>query len=169
MVAIFRGALKNDDGEAARKERDALENHRAKIFEPIRKALDELADHFKDDPRIVFTSKSRDEFRSTYSIEIKEDGKQKYYIYPRCEKNSLESEFHSYPMRVVRNPDVFSEWLTFYSGDEQKIVSIIGALLLDYEQRGELTELDVKNIVERHKGTKPHAFPWEQFTHQQQS
>ena len=143
--------LKNDDGEAKRKARDALESHRAKIFEPIRKALNELSDHFKDDSRIVFTSKSGDLFPSTYSIEIKENGKQQYYIYVRCEKHSVESEVYSYPMRVVRNPDKFSEWLFFYPGDEQNIVSIIGTLLLDYQQRGELTVEDVRNIVQRHK------------------
>jgi hypothetical protein len=150
--------LKNDDGEAARKERNILESHRAKLFEPIRTALDRLADNFKSGKNIIFTSKSgEDIFPSTYSIEIQENGKQQYYIYTRCEKNSLESEVYSFPMRVVRNPNVFSEWLSFLPGDEEKIVSIIASLLLEYQQRGEITSEDVKRIVQRHKSSNDAA------------
>jgi hypothetical protein len=42
----------------------------------------------------------------------------------------------------------------FYPGDEEKIVSIIRALLLDYQQHDELTVENVKNIVQRHKKAK---------------
>ncbi len=148
--------LENDDGEAERKKFELLEGNRAEIFKPIRGALDQLADDFKNDGNIGFTSRVRkDMFPSTYSIEIKEDGKQQYYIYCRCDKHTLESDHYSIDLRIVRNPSVYSENLFFFRGDEQKIAPTIKGFLLHYREHGELTSSDIKRISEQVRSKEP--------------
>ena len=145
--AFLDPMLNNDDGEAARKTRDRVEEHRAQIFQPVRRALDQLADDFEPDRDVVFTSRlGRDMFPSTYSIEIREGGKQGYYIYTWCEKDTFETELYSFPVKVTRNPNAYSESLVFYRGDEDKIASTIRKLLLHYREHRELKAGDITRI-----------------------
>ena len=148
--------LNNDDGEAAKKAWDNLENIRAVIFKPISDALDNLSENFEGDVNIVFTSKDRVaykykhgiDFPSTYSIDINEDGGQKYHVYTRCDKNTTEDDFYSIVTCVTKNPSVFSEFLFFFKDNEAAVVPTIKAILLYYQKQHDLTENDIKRIQE---------------------
>jgi hypothetical protein len=142
-TAFLDFMLKYDDGEAAGKK----EAEYAEIFRPIRNALDKLSYHFESDGTVVFASKSgKGVLLSTYSIVLNENGKQRYTVYIYCEEYPVESGRYLYSLKLTGDLH-FS--LTFYRGDEGKVVSAISALLLHYRAHRELTSIEMKRFIDR--------------------
>jgi hypothetical protein len=135
--------LNNDDGEAARKQREIEESECAKVFAPIRAALDELSLQFVEDKTVRFLSKDRPTSRAGYEIDIKHDGL-RHYLYVRCEKIG-EGEYR-YPMRVCV-PESDCKWLWFWPGDESKATGVISGLLSRYRRKRALDAGDVESVL----------------------
>lgn len=136
--------LKNDDGEAARKQSEIEDSECAKVFTPIRAALDEISLHFADDNAIRFLSKDKTNYLAGYEIDIKHDGL-RHYLYVRCEK--IGGGKYHYPMRVCV-PESESKWLWFSVGEESKAIGVICALLNRYREKQALDGGDVESIIE---------------------
>jgi hypothetical protein len=135
--------LKNDDDEAARKEREIEDQECANVFTPIRTALDEVSLQFADDKTVRFISKDKTTYRAGYEIDIKHDGL-RHYLYVRCEK--IGEGKYRYPMRICI-PESESKWLWFSVGEERKATSIISALLSCYRQKRALDIGDVESVL----------------------
>ena len=135
--------LKNDDGEAARKQREIEENECAEVFAPISVALDELSLQFVEDKTVRFLSKDKSTYRAGYEIDIKHDGL-RHYLYVRC-ATSGEGKYH-YPMRVCV-PESDCKWLWFFRGEESKATSVISALLSRYREKRALGAADVDFVL----------------------
>ncbi|GEM_PF-5327668 len=142
--AFLDSKLKNDDGEAARIQWEIEERECAKVFAPVRAALNEISLRFADDDTIRFLSKEKPNHLAGYEIDIKHDGL-RHYIYVRCEK--VGQDRHRYPMRVCV-PESEDKWLWFSTGEESKAIGIITALLSRYHDKHALDGDDVKSILE---------------------